>query len=68
MPPFTALQAGLMMLAGILWVSLPVGAPLPSLEWRLHFGGAMWCFGSMFGVATGMWLTQLYMRKQYGRE
>lgn len=57
MPPFTCLQAGLLMLAGILWVGLPI-EPLPSLEWRLHFGGAQFLFGIMFGIATGLWLTR----------
>jgi hypothetical protein len=57
MYPFTALQAGLMMLAGVLWVSLP-SEVLPSLEWRLHFGIAMFAFGMMSGVATGAWLSR----------
>jgi hypothetical protein len=55
MPKFPFTQSALLILAGLMWVTLP-SEPLPSLEWRVHFGIAMWAFGAMSGIGLALWL------------
>lgn len=55
--PFVTVQVACLTLGWILWVTIP-DSPMPGLEWRFHFGGAQFIFGTMFGVGIGLYLSR----------
>ena len=42
--------------AGISMLTMPDG-PIPSFEWRLHYGLALWFFGAIMGLSIGIGLS-----------